>query len=59
MRKPFIAGNWKMNLTHIEATGFIQDFYYEFKNKNNCEICICPSFIALRGIKNIKMMPIK
>jgi triosephosphate isomerase (TIM) len=53
MRKPFIAGNWKMNLTHIEATGFIQDFHYEFKNKNNCEICICPPFIALRGIKNI------
>jgi triosephosphate isomerase len=53
MRKPFIAGNWKMNMTHMEAIKFIQDLGYEFKNKNNCEVCICPPFIALRSVKNI------
>ena len=53
MRKPFIAGNWKMNLTHMEAIQFIQDLGYEFKNKNNIDVCICPPFTALRSVKNI------
>jgi len=53
MRKPFIAGNWKMNLTHMEAIKFIQDLAYEFKNKNSIDVCICPPFTALRSVKNI------
>ena len=53
MRKPFIAGNWKMNLTHMQAIRFIQDIAYEFKNKNNIDVCICPPFTSLRSVKNI------
>ena len=53
MRIPLIAGNWKMNMTHMEAIQFVQNFSYDFKNKNNCEICICPPFTALRSVKNI------
>jgi len=53
MRRPFIAGNWKMNMTHMEAIKFVQDFHYEYKNKNNCEVCICPPFTAIRAVKNI------
>ncbi|MCL4415568.1 MAG: triose-phosphate isomerase [Actinobacteria bacterium] len=53
MRIPFIAGNWKMNITHLEAIKFTQELGYEYKNKNNCEVCICPSFTALRSVKNI------
>ncbi|MBU4294039.1 MAG: triose-phosphate isomerase [Actinobacteria bacterium] len=53
MRTPFIAGNWKMNMTHLEGIKFIQELGYEYKNKNNCEVCLCPPFIALRSVKNI------
>ncbi len=53
MRKPFIAGNWKMNMTHLEAIKFIQKIEYNFKNKNNCEIAVCPPATALRSVKNI------
>jgi triosephosphate isomerase len=53
MRTPFIAGNWKMNLTHLEAIQFVQDLGYELKNKNNIDVCICPPFTALRSVKNI------
>ena len=53
MRKPFIAGNWKMNMTHLEAIKFTQDFGYEFRNSKGCEVCLCPPFIALRSVKNI------
>jgi len=53
MRAPFIAGNWKMNMTHLEGIKFIQELSYEYENKNNCEVCVCPPFIALRSVKNI------
>jgi triosephosphate isomerase len=53
MRKPFIAGNWKMNMTHLEAIKFIGDVEYKYENKNDCEVCVCPPFTALRSVKNI------
>jgi len=54
MRKPFIAGNWKMNMDHMEAIKFVQDISYELANKKNeCDICLCPPFTALRSVKNI------
>ncbi len=53
MRKPFITGNWKMNMTHLEAIKFIQDLEFDFQNKNNCEIAVCPPATALRSVKNI------
>jgi triosephosphate isomerase len=53
MRIPFIAGNWKMNMTHLEGIKFTQELGYEYKNKNNCEVCLCPPFTALRSVKNI------
>ncbi len=53
MRKPFITGNWKMNMTHMEAIKFIQDLEFSFQNKNNCEIAVCPPATALRSVQNI------
>ncbi len=53
MRKPFITGNWKMNMTHMEAIKFIQELEFNFQNKNNCEIAVCPPATALRSVKNI------
>jgi len=53
MRKPFIAGNWKMNMTHLEAAAFMENFKYKYENKNDCEIAICAPFTALRSIKII------
>ncbi len=51
MRVPFIAGNWKMNLTHEQAMEFLNGFGSKFNNKNECEIAICPPFTALRSVK--------
>ncbi len=53
MRTPFIAGNWKMNMTHIQAISFMQDLEYKYKNKNNCEVAVCPPSTALRSVKTI------
>ena len=46
MRRPFIAGNWKMNLNHKEALKFINDLGCKFENKNNVDVAICPSFTS-------------
>jgi triosephosphate isomerase len=53
MRKPFIAGNWKMNMTHLQAVSFMQDLEYKYNNKNNCEVAVCPPATALRSVKTI------
>ncbi len=53
MRTPFIAGNWKMNMTHIEAIQFFDDFKFKYENKNNCEVAFCPPFTALRAVSTV------
>lgn len=53
MRKPFIAGNWKMNMTHLEAIKFLQDLGYNYENKTDCEVAVCPPSTAIRSVKTI------
>ncbi len=53
MRKPFIAGNWKMNMTHLEAIKFLQDLGYSYENKTGCEVAVCPPATAIRSVKII------
>ncbi len=50
MRKPFIAGNWKMNLNHNEALSFIKDLSLRFNNKNGITIAVCPPFTSIRSV---------
>lgn len=51
MRKPFIAGNWKMNMTHIEAEKFMQSFKDGYRNKNDCEVAVCPPSTDLMVVR--------
>ena len=53
MRKAFIAGNWKMNMTHLEAMKFLQEMRYEYENKTGCEVAVCPPATALRSVKTV------
>lgn len=52
MRKPFIAGNWKMNMNHLEAAKFVKDLSADYRNKNNCDVAVCPPAIDLLSVKN-------
>lgn len=54
-RIPVVAGNWKMNFDHLEATYFIQklawllrDAHFDFRNT---EIVIMPSFTSIRSVQ--------
>jgi triosephosphate isomerase len=44
MRKPVIAGNWKMYKTPTETTLFFEKFRPLVEQSQHCEIVICPPF---------------
>lgn len=49
MRKPIIAGNWKMNKTAKEAAQFIIEFRDKVRD-SKCEVVICPAFTSLAQV---------
>jgi len=61
MRKPIIAGNWKMNKTITEALDIVRQLSIELKDIKDVDILVCPVFTALYSVSqavdglNIKM----
>ncbi|MDR3274812.1 MAG: triose-phosphate isomerase [Endomicrobium sp.] len=53
MRKPLIAGNWKMNKTISEAVQVVKDLKNAVDGVTDVEILICPPFTALCAVNNI------
>jgi triosephosphate isomerase len=47
MRKPIIAGNWKMNKTPEEAAAFFENLPFAIRNEKKVEMVICPPFLCL------------
>jgi triosephosphate isomerase len=47
MRKPVMAGNWKMYKTPAETTQFFEKFLPLVATAQHCEIVICPPFVDL------------
>lgn len=53
MRKPFIAGNWKMNKTLSEAEEFVTALKEKVANIADVEIAVCPTAVNLVSVHNI------
>lgn len=53
MRRPFIAGNWKMNKTTQEAIAFATAFVPTVADVRDKDILICPPFTALSAVNAI------
>jgi triosephosphate isomerase len=47
MRRPIMAGNWKMYKTPQETRAFFESFRPLVENSTRCEIVICPPFVDL------------
>ncbi|SPE26086.1 Triosephosphate isomerase [Candidatus Sulfopaludibacter sp. SbA6] len=47
MRKPIMAGNWKMYKTPAETTRFFEKFRPLVEKSEHCEVVICPPFTNL------------
>ncbi len=55
MRKPLIAGNWKMNLNHLEAIAVTQKLSYSLDDKDYdaVDVTILPPFTDIRSIQTL------
>ena len=55
MRRPMIAGNWKMNLTHFDAIKLTQQLGYELGGAEveRVEVVLCPPFTSLRTVQTL------
>src|SRR5689334_14716573 len=47
MRKPVMAGNWKMYKTPAETTAFFEKFRPLVEQSEHCEVVICPPYTNL------------
>ncbi|MEU6742940.1 triose-phosphate isomerase [Streptosporangium sandarakinum] len=54
-RKPLIAGNWKMNLNHLEAIAHTQKLAFALNDKdlNRVEVAVLPPFTDLRSVQTL------
>jgi triosephosphate isomerase len=50
MRTPFMAGNWKMNMTASQAAEFAAAFKSEVADVSDVEIGLCPAAPALKPL---------
>jgi len=53
MRKPFIAGNWKMNLTIDEARKLASALKASIGNYDKVEIAVCPVAVAIPAVVGV------
>jgi len=53
MRKPLIAGNWKMNTKLEEAENLVRAMLAELDSIGSVEKVLCPPFISLAAIKEL------
>src|ERR1700722_20184704 len=47
MRRPVIAGNWKMYKTRSETRTFFEAFRRQFAGSKHCDIVVAPPYTAL------------
>lgn len=55
MRKPLMAGNWKMNLNHLEAIAVTQKLSYSLEDRDYdaVDVAVIPPFTDLRSVQTL------
>ncbi|MDQ3732739.1 MAG: triose-phosphate isomerase [Actinomycetota bacterium] len=54
-RRPLVAGNWKMNLTHLEGIALVQKLAFSLTEKQfgSVEVVVLPPFVTLRSVQTL------
>jgi triosephosphate isomerase len=54
-RKPLIAGNWKMNLNHLEAIALVQKIAFALPDKyfDKVDVTVIPPYTDIRSIQTL------
>jgi triosephosphate isomerase (TIM) len=55
VRQPLMAGNWKMNLNHLEAIALVQKLAFTLtaRDFDLVEVAVLPPFTALRSVQTL------
>lgn len=53
MRRPFIAGNWKMHKTVGESMSLVEALEDELEGVEGCDVAVCPPFVALDAVHEV------
>jgi triosephosphate isomerase len=54
-RRPLIAGNWKMHMSHLDAIGLVQKVVFSLKEPEleAAQVVVLPPFTALRSVQTL------
>jgi triosephosphate isomerase (TIM) len=54
-RRPLMAGNWKMNLNHLEAIALVQKLAFSLTEQqlNDVEIVVLPPYTDIRSVQTL------
>ncbi|MDR0724047.1 MAG: triose-phosphate isomerase [Endomicrobium sp.] len=52
MRKPLMAGNWKLNKTISESLSFVNALKTAVSDIKDVDILICPTFVSINAVYN-------
>ena len=54
-RRPLMAGNWKMNLNHLEAIAVTQKLAYSLEDRDfdAVDVAIIPPFTDIRSVQTL------
>src|SRR5215217_4836659 len=56
-RRPLMAGNWKMNLDHLQATHLVQKLDWTLRDAKHdhaaVEVAVLPPFTDLRSVQTL------
>jgi triosephosphate isomerase (TIM) len=54
-RRPLMAGNWKMNLNHLEAIGLVQKLAFSLNEQqlNEVEVVVLPPYTDIRSVQTL------
>ncbi len=50
MRKPVIAGNWKMNKTISDALDLVNDLKTRMTDVDDVTVVVCPTFLCIKSV---------
>ena len=54
-RTPLMAGNWKMNLNHLEAIALVQKLAFSLDDEDHdaVDVAVLPPFTAIRSVQTL------
>jgi triosephosphate isomerase (TIM) len=54
-RRPLMAGNWKMNLNHLEAIALVQKLAFSLTEEqlSDVEVVVLPPFVDVRSVQTL------